>query len=346
VFIGYFDIGAALLVIVLTLYSYLFANLITSKKNKSFYHKSGIIGLLLVLVIFKYLGLLSNTINSLSSFIGLLPKIETIKILPLLGVSYITFKLISYLTDIYWGITGKGKFIDVLCYASLFTIYTAGPIERFNRFSPQINNVIKFNKEYVEYAFQRIVFGLFKKLVIADWIGYLTAPVWENQSAYSEGIKALALLGFSIQIYLDFSAYSDIAIGSSRLFGLKIMENFDYPYISNNISRFWAHWHISLSEWIRDYIFFPLSQLSRKKIWMLFFVPVITMALCGIWHGSAWHFMIWGVWHGAGISAYQMISFYKKKKKIRFGFEKSGAFKIAGIVFTFIFVTAGWWWFI
>jgi D-alanyl-lipoteichoic acid acyltransferase DltB (MBOAT superfamily) len=343
IFIGYYDRDAAVLVVLLTLYSYYFAYLITAKYKKTFYHRMAVVGLVLVLIIFKYLGLLTRTFDSLATFIGDFPKINFENLLPL-GISYIIFKLISYLTDVYWGVTGKGMFLNLLCYSSLFTIYTAGPIERFERFEPQISGKKKFQSGYVETAIGRIIYGLFKKLVIADWIGYLTASIWERQESFSIGFRILALLGYSIQIYTDFAGYSDIAIGSSQLFGIKIMENFDNPYFQRNISEFWRHWHISLSEWIRDYIFFPLSSLSTKKIWSLFLVPIIAMALCGMWHGAAWHFMIWGIWHGLGISIFQTWRYYRRKKGI--GKHKGGTLLNATCtLFTFVYVTIGWLWF-
>lgn len=343
IFIGYYDISAVLLIIILTIYSYLFALLITRTNKKSVYHKLSIIGLVLVLVIFKYLGLLSKTYSGLVNFIAGLPGINFENLLLPIGISYIIFKLISYLTDVYWGVTGKGQFLDLLCYTSMFTIYTAGPIERFERYAPQIAEKKKFTSDYLETAVTRIIYGLFKKLVIADWIGYFTASIWQNETESSFGLRALALLGFSIQIYADFAGYSDIAIGSSQLFGIKILENFDKPYLQKNITEFWRHWHISLSDWIRDYLFFPLSGYSTKKYWRLFFVPIIAMALCGLWHGAAWHFMLWGVWHGAGISIYQTWHYYRRKSVKVDSSNKLGY--AAGTLLTFIFVTAGWLWF-
>jgi D-alanyl-lipoteichoic acid acyltransferase DltB (MBOAT superfamily) len=346
IFVGYYDLNASILIILLTAYAYLFSYLISKGKNKSLIHKISVAGFLLILIISKYLGLLTDTFNNITAFFNLLPELNMEKILPPLGISYITFKLISYLTDVYWRVTEKGKFIDVLCYTSLFTIYTAGPIERFERFNPQTTEKRKLLPDDVETGVKRIIYGLFKKLVIADWIGYFIAPVLQNQEKYSTAIRALALFGFSIEIYTDFAGYSDIAIGSSRLFGFKIMENFDKPYFQSSITKFWRHWHISLSDWIRDYIFFPLSGFSQRKIWLLFFVPVISMALCGLWHSASWNFMIWGIWHGAGISVYQIFHYYKKKNKISFKFENTVLFKHVSIVFTFIFVTIGWWWFL
>ncbi len=341
-FIASYDKFAFLALVFLTIYTYFFANLIGKQKNKRLFHRLGIIGLILVLGVFKYLGFFITTFANLASFIIDLPKFNIEKLLLPLGISYIVFKYISYLTDIYWGIVKKGHFIDFLLYGSLFTIFVAGPIERFERFKPQIEEKQKFQMIFLEDAFQRIVFGLFKKLVIADWMGYFIAPVWENQANYGLGIRILALLGFSIQIYMDFSGYSDIAIGSSQLFGLKIMENFNWPYLQPNVSEFWRNWHISLSDWIRDYLFFPLSRFSDNRLWLTFAVPLIAMGLCGLWHGAAWHFVLWGLWHGMGLAILQVWSRVKKAYKVKPIMVFGKPIKILGIACTFCFVTIGW----
>lgn len=341
-FIFYFDRNAGVMVVVLSVYSYLFGHLIESNKGKKVYHSAGIIGLILVLFCFKYLGFLNNIITSLNSFISFLPvfKIELI-ILPL-GISYIVFKHISYLTDIYWGINNKGKFIDFFLYSSLFTIFIAGPIEKFSRFKLETERENKFTLAYPDEAFKRIVFGLSKKFIVADWLGYFIAPVWENSGNYSLSIKGLALLGYSIQIYMDFSAYSDIAIGASKLYGFKIMENFDYPYFKSNITQFWRGWHISLSDWIRDYLFFPLMPLYKNKMWQIFFVPLIAMGICGLWHGPAIHFVYWGLCHGFAIFIYRVWVEIKKKKLQLAKISNTKWFTAVSTVFTFLYVTFCW----
>lgn len=341
-FIGIYDKFAVLVIFLLTIYAYGFAYLIEKQKNKKLFHRFGIIGLVIVLSIFKYLEFFADMISNMTCFIAGLPVFHFEKLLLPLGISYIVFKYISYLTDIYWGIVRKGNFIDFLLYGSLFTIYVAGPIERFERFKPQIEAKLMFQVSFLENAFQRIVFGLFKKLVIADWIGYFITPVWENQSSYSLWIRILALLGFSIQIYMDFSGYSDIAIGSSRLLGLKIIENFNWPYLQPNISKFWRNWHISLSDWIRDYLFFPLSRLSESKPWLTIGVPLIAMGLCGLWHGAAWHFVLWGLWHGMGLAILQVWNRQKKLHKLKPIKLFNKPFPVFGIACTFSFVTIGW----
>ncbi|MDD3235055.1 MAG: hypothetical protein PHH43_01875 [Candidatus Cloacimonetes bacterium] len=330
----------------LSLVSYFFGILIEKHPKRSLIHACGVVFVLGVLIAFKYLGFLSGIFNSLAGFINALPQFEIRKLLLPLGISYIVFKHISYLTDIKWGLIKPGRFIDFLLYSSLFTIFVAGPIERFENFKPQVEQSrLPFSWCNIDYGFMRIVFGMFKKLILADWIGYFISPIWENLHHYGQWIRLLALLGYSFQIYFDFAGYSDIAIGSSRLFGIKIMENFNNPYLAPNISQFWRRWHISLSNWIKDYLFFPLSKISNKRLWQIFFVPVIAMALCGLWHGASWHFMLWGLWHGLGLSALQIWNQYKRKHKQLGKATKSKWFNYAGIAMNFCFVTLGWWWF-
>ncbi len=260
------DKNALIITVVLSIYTFLFGLFILKSRSKSIFHFLSVTGLLLILVFFKYTGLLTSTLNSLSSALKVLPRFDISTIVLPLGLSYIILKHISYLTDIKWGIIKDSNLIEFLNYSSLFTIFTAGPIERFERFQPQVRNKeLKFEWMYIDEGFQRIVFGLFKKFAIADWIAYFVNPVWENKDEYSAGIRAIALLGFSFQIYFDFSGYSDIAIGSSRLFGFKIMENFDYPYLKRNISRFWRAWHISLSDWIRITYSCRSAEFHRTK---------------------------------------------------------------------------------
>jgi alginate O-acetyltransferase complex protein AlgI len=340
-FLGIYDKFSVLVLVLLSIYTYSLAILIEIRKNPAI-HRVGICGLILVLAIFKYLGLLTATISDLVGFFSSLPAFHCSKLLLPIGISYLVFKYISYLTDVQWGVVGKGNFLDLLLYGSLFTIYMAGPIERFERFKTQVETPTTFKLSNLEIAFQRIVYGLFKKLVIADWVGYFIDPLWMGSGRYGFLLKALALFGFSIQIYMDFSGYSDIAIGSSRLFGLTIMENFNWPYLQPNISKFWRNWHISLSDWIRDYVFFPLSRKSESWVWLTISVPLIAMGLCGLWHGAAWHFLWWGMWHGAGLAAFQIWSQWKRKNRRKNQLAHSKLSPVLSTVSTFIFVSIGW----
>jgi alginate O-acetyltransferase complex protein AlgI len=343
IFILLADKLAGRIVVILTIYTYFFSVLIEHSKYKSFYHKVSVAGIITFLVFFKYMGFLDKYIHSVTHFFMQNPAQPFEKILIPLGLSYITFRYISYLTDIYWGINKKTDIYTLLFYGGLFTTFLSGPIDRYERIEKQINVFrINYTKDFVYDGFERITFGLFKKFVIADWIGYLINNISTNPDGNSFGIKAIVLFGFSIQLYLDFAGYSDIAIGTSRLFGLKIMENFNSPYTKPNISQFWRNWHISLSDWIRDYIFFPMSKISDNKIWLLVFVPVISMGLCGMWHGSEMKFALWGMYHGAGLSFFQFWSGWKRKNKSLKKFTDTPAFNFIAVIITFVFVTIGW----
>lgn len=344
-FIYLMDPNSLLVTVALSFFCYMSGRAISRLKNKTLIHLLSICCLLVVLVLFKYLGLLNGVLNHISMFMRGLPAFNITNILLPLGISYIIFKHISYLTDIKWGLVKPGSFIQVLLYSSLFTIFVAGPIERFERFNPQVNTKLIWDWQHVDYGFMRIVFGMFKKLVIADWLGYLTNPLWQNPQNYPSYFGMLAIVGYSFQIYFDFAGYSDIAIGSSRLFGVRIMENFNSPYLAPNISQFWRRWHVSLSDWIRDYLFFPLSGVSQSKFWLVICVPIIAMALCGIWHGAAWHYMFWGIWHGVGLAMFQIWSERKRKHKSLAKVVKQKWFGYTSILLNFSFVATGWWWF-
>ena len=344
--VAYWDKWSALVVIVLTSFTYGMGYLIETRPNRKLYRTLGVTGLLLSLVIFKYLGFLGDTVNSVLQLFGHYPHASFGAIVRPLGISYLVFKLMSYLIDLRKGFIDKGKFLDVLLYGSLFTIFVAGPIERFTTFKPQVESEAHgFKLEYLEAGFQRIVFGLFKKAVLADWIGYLIIPIWKSGGDVSLLMKTLGLFGFSFQLYLDFAGYSDIAIGASKLYGLTIMENFDWPFLQPNTGQFWRHWHISLSTWIRDYIFYPLGRMSTNRIWMLFIVPVVAMGLSGLWHEASWGFLLWGVWHGFGLSAYLFWNYNKKNYEWIVRVSQSKTFTALSILAVYVYFTIGLLWF-
>jgi alginate O-acetyltransferase complex protein AlgI len=331
------------IVLAMSVITYGAGHVIHKGKRPGLYHLLGLILLVAALTMFKYMGFLSGIVSRIMDLFSHPGRFKIDNLIMPLGISYIVFKHISYLTDIKWKLVSPGRFMDFLLYSSLFTIFVAGPIERFERFKPQVEvSRIPFFWSDIDTGFSRIVFGLFKKLVIADWLGYFIAPVWASPWQYGKWTGLLALLGYSLQIYFDFSGYSDIAIGSSRLFGIRIMENFKNPYFAPNISTFWRRWHISLSDWIRDYIFFPLSRFSKNKVWAIFFVPVIAMGLCGLWHGAAWHFVFWGLWHGVGLFIFQIWSNYKRKYRSRGNFNPGRWIISFAICANFTFVSVGW----
>nr|MDK2850817.1 alginate O-acetyltransferase complex protein AlgI [Candidatus Cloacimonadota bacterium] len=341
-FIWLLEPMSVVVVIGLSLYTYAFGWLIHRHPNESVFHGVGVLGILLVLILFKYLGMLSGISEAVYLFLEELPNFSLHQLFLPLGISYLTFKHISYLTDIKWRMISPGRFDDFILYSSFFTIFLAGPIERYERFSPQLRNVAKMDIKDWQEGSRRIAVGIFKKLVISNWLAYFLTPVWENPNSYSSLQALAALFAYAFMIYFDFSAYSDIAIGSSRLFGIRIMENFDRPYLAGNISQFWRKWHISLSDWIRDYLFFPLSRLNRRKFWSIFLVPVISMALCGLWHDADSRYLLWGIWHGLGLSAFQVYLQIKRKARPQAKKRLNYFMNRFGMPLTIFFVFFGW----
>jgi alginate O-acetyltransferase complex protein AlgI len=218
-------------------------------------------------------------------------------ILPL-GISFFTFQGIAYLFDVAAGEEPLEHLMDFLLFKALWPQLIAGPIVRLEQMRDQILNPRTLDYEDMAYGCQRILFGFFKKVALADNLAPSVEMVFFSGSAPNALDSLTAMIGFGMQIYFDFSGYSDIAIGTARLFGFRFPENFNWPYVSRSPREFWTRWHMTLSSWIRDYLFTPMSFASRRRpalmpIWLL-----IAMALCGLWHGAAWTFVLWGVWHG------------------------------------------------
>jgi len=337
--IWYWQNDALQAVLVLTLITWLAGQWLQRGSRKLRAYRLGVLILVLALIGWKYLGLISTTLRLIY---GNMPDLGAKLTVPL-GISYLIFKYISYLTDIHWGLIKSAKPLELLSFGSLFTIFSAGPLERFDRFSAQLRGEPhSFDRQFFKSGIIRICEGLFLKVVLADWLGYIIDPVWSSPGPYSPLIRVLALFGYGLRIYFDFAGYSSIAIGASRLLGLKIAENFNSPYLSVNIAEFWRRWHISLSDWIIDYLFFPLSQVAKGRFWLQWLVPAFAMLICGIWHGAAWHFALWGLWHGIGIAIYQMWQRYRRRRKLPAVKNPPWINRFPATVLNFSFVTLGW----
>ena len=269
----------------------------------------GVTANLLLLSGFKYAAFLVVNLNAVLTLAGVaalpVPHIR----LPV-GLSFFIFMGISYLVDIYRkeAIAGKSP-IDFALYLSLFPHIIAGPIVRYKDLVRQIN-CRTISASRFTYGIKRFVIGLGKKIMIGNTVAQSADAIFVLQpDQLSAPVAWLGALCYTLQIYFDFSGYSDMAIGLAQMLGFRFPENFNYPYISQSISEFWKRWHISLSTWLRDYLFFSLSQ--RRRRWTIFKNSLIVFAVCGLWHGASWHFVIWGVYHGifraleaAGLSAY------------------------------------------
>ena len=234
------------------------------------------------------------TINNINQIFG--SKIPLLKLALPIGISFYTFQIISYVIDVYRGkVKAQKSFLKLATYVSLFPQLIAGPIVRYETIEKELDNRTS-NFENFAYGVRRFVIGLGKKVLIANMLGEL-CDVFSTTNEKSVLFYWIFAISYSLQIYFDFSAYSDMAIGLGRMFGFHFLENFNYPYISKSITEFWRRWHMSLSSWFRDYVYIPLGG-NRKGTIILVRNIFIVWALTGIWHGANWTFVIWGLMFG------------------------------------------------
>jgi len=247
---------------------------------------------LILLGYFKYANFFLDSLNSF----GL--SIENKKILLPIGISFFTFHAISYLVDIYRKkCQPQRNIFDLALYISFFPQLVAGPIVRYN-FIQRFLNIRHYSALTISYGVRRFIIGLGKKVIIANPLGQLADAIFSsNVSDINAGIAWVGIICYTLQIYFDFSGYSDMAIGLARIFGFKFPENFNYPYISRSIKEFWRRWHLSLSSWFRDYVYIPLGG-NRVAVGRQYFNLVLVFFLCGLWHGASWNFIVWGLFHG------------------------------------------------
>ena len=222
-----------------------------------------------------------------------------------LGISFFTFEFIHYAVDRRAGKTEAGSFIEYLAFILFFPTMVAGPIKRFQDFLPTLRQPSTDWAGDFERGLTRILCGLVKKFAIADVLTSLTVHLnAADIMAAQRWVLPVWLIAYALQIYFDFSSYSDIAIGSARLFGLKVKENFDWPYLRTNITQFWRHWHMSLTKWLTDYVFIPLggSRTSQPRVYAN---VIMTMFISGLWHGAGVNFILWGLWHGCALAVHR-----------------------------------------
>lgn len=300
-------------------------------KQKRGWMTGCIVILTAVLILFKYFGFFADAVGKMlgaTSFVFNL-------VMPL-GISYYTFKIISYLVDIYKGKIGAEKHFGYYAlYVSFFPQIMCGPIERADHFIPQLKYGCKFDDQLAAEGLERIIIGLFKKLAIADRLSLYVGTVFDAPTAYPGLASIMAAAFYTVQIYCDFSGYSDMAIGMAQMLGIRTRENFKYPYFSRSIKEFWARWHISLSSWLKDYIYIPLGGNRKGKLRR----NLNTMAVflvSGIWHGSSMNFVFWGALHGF----WNMISTFKKEDDPAWKQVLQVLITIFGVAFTWIFFRA------
>jgi alginate O-acetyltransferase complex protein AlgI len=247
---------------------------------------------------FKYFNFFIDSFSFLISQFGLQPNIKTLRIILPVGISFYTFQSLSYSIDIYRNkIKPTNDFISFMTFVSFFPQLVAGPIERATDLLPQFLKARVFRRDHLVSGFRFILYGLFKKMVIADRFAYFVNHIYDSPGKQDGTVLLAATFMFGFQIYCDFSGYSDIAIGSARLLGFDLMQNFRTPYLTKSFRDFWRRWHISLSTWFRDYVYIPLggNQVKQSR-WILNIL--LTFTLSGLWHGASFTFIIWGFLHG------------------------------------------------
>lgn len=250
------------------------------------------------LAFFKYFNFFADSFVLLLGKLGLGVHVPTLQIILPVGISFYTFHGLSYVFDIYRNKTEPRKnLIDYALFVSFFPLLVAGPIERATHLLPQLEQKRSWSSEKAADGLRQILWGLFKKVLIADNCAQYSSAVFGHQDQYSGGALFIAALCFLFEVYGDFSGYSDIALGSARLFGIELLQNFSYPYFSRSIGEFWTRWHISLSGWFRDYVYIPLGGGREGKLRKARNVMIVFL-LSGFWHGASFNRILWGGLHG------------------------------------------------
>ena len=280
---------------------------------------------LVILAIFKYYGFFADSLASLLLAFGMRTDFPTLHLILPVGISFYTFQAVGYSIDIYRRkIAATDDPIAFAAFICFFPQLVAGPIESASHLLPQITQKRKFCYNAAVNGCRLILWGLFKKMVVADNCAVTVDMVWNDYAHFSSPVLAITSILFAIQIYCDFSGYSDIAIGTAKLFGIDLVQNFRRPYFSTDIREFWRRWHISLMTWFRDYLYIPLGG-SRGSRWLTIRNTYIVFLLSGLWHGANWTFIAWGAYHALLFTP--AILFGKK---------------IKNTLLTFIAVTFGW----
>jgi alginate O-acetyltransferase complex protein AlgI len=346
VFYGYWDYRFTALLAISTIVDFFVGKQLFNTNNEKLRKKYLLLSVfvnLSILGFFKYFGFFVESFSPIAAiFGGNLDYLHLNIILPV-GISFYTFQTMSYTIDIYRKkLKPTNNFIDFAVFVSFFPQLVAGPIERAKNLLPQIALKPYPKREQIEKGIVLIVTGLFKKVMIGDTTGRIVDHVFGQPELYKSPELLAALVLFSIQIYADFSGYSSIARGTAKLLGIELMKNFEQPYLSSNITEFWRRWHISLSSWLKDYLYISLGG-NRKGKNRIYINLMVTMLLGGLWHGASWNFVIWGALHGIYLTIHKMI-LRGDKPQVNYsynGLYGFGKYMIKGFV-TFSLVLFAW----
>ncbi|MGS2726878.1 MBOAT family O-acyltransferase [Psychroserpens sp. BH13MA-6] len=341
VFYAWWDYRFLLLIILSTLVDYVVAKQLKKAQSKAFRRQLLMISLVFnlgMLAFFKYFNFFIESWLEAWQSVGIHMEASTLHIILPVGISFYTFQTLSYTIDVYRKkISPTSSLIQFAAFVSFFPQLVAGPIERASHLLPQFAIRRNFDAKFALSGFYLIVWGLFKKVVIADNCAFFVNQIFDGSGHFSSMELLLGAVLFGFQIYGDFSGYSDIAIGVSRLFGFSLMTNFSFPYFSRDIAEFWRRWHISLSTWFRDYLYIPLGGSKGSKRQQLRNVLIVFL-ISGFWHGANWTFIIWGLIHA--LLFLPLLLFHVNRKHTN---ETHLQMKqIPQVLVTFILVTLAW----
>ena len=297
-----------------------------------------------LLFVFKYFNFFNESVRALCGQLNLSYAVPVVNLLLPVGISFYTFQTLSYTLDVYRGVIQPERHLGKFSlYITFFPQLVAGPIERSSNLLPQLQSLrYKFDYDRVVGGLQLMLWGFFKKVVIADRLAVSVNLVYNNPGEYHGLQIVLATIFFAFQIFCDFSGYSDIAIGAAKILGVNLMKNFDKPYSAKSIAEFWKRWHISLSTWFKDYVYIPLGG-NRVIKWRWYYNLFITFFISGIWHGANWTFVIWGALHGFYL-IFSIVSQPYRAALIKLvGLNKRPfVLKTLQVVSTFALVNLGW----
>lgn len=339
VFYGWWDWKFLSLLLISTVLDYVLGIYIDSaptQRRRKWLLAASMIGNLTILGTFKYYGFFVDSLRYLLTSFGLPFNFKTLEIVLPVGISFYTFQTMSYTIDIYRrDMKPTRSLINFAAYVAFFPQLVAGPIERASHLLPQFERTLTITKSMVEEGIWLCIWGMFKKVVLADNLAPLADMVYAQPNPTALGV-ILGTTAFALQIYCDFSGYSDIARGTAKILGFELMVNFNIPYASTSVREFWRRWHISLSTWLRDYLYISLGG-NRRGTFRTYSNLITTMVLGGLWHGAAWHFVLWGLWQGGGLAAHRLATGDSKAVA-----KPSPLKTIVAWLSTMLFVLYGW----
>ena len=338
VFYGWWDWRFLILILITSVSSFVSGLWLEHAQHKRAVVASNIVLNLGILGVFKYYDFFVENLQELFLQVGYSLDVPTLRLILPVGISFYTFQSLSYTIDVYRGkLRATNDVVAFFAYIAFFPQLVAGPIERASHLLPQMLGSRTFRYDEATDGLRRMLWGFFKKMVVADNCAVAVNLIWEN---YAEA-DALTLIGgmllFTFQIYGDFSGYSDIAIGTSKLFGINLMENFRLPYFSKNIGEFWRRWHISLMTWFRDYLYIPLGGSREGSIRTVRNVFIVFL-LSGLWHGANWTFVAWGGYNACLLTVQRWLRSNQKSDLS----DTLTWHSIPQIIFTFFLVAIGW----